>query len=716
MLAILIRQLALEDSGGNTADPSDDVVLKLKSYLRTIRRSTRRAQVISIAAIAFVVVAAIALLTYQYANLQETYRRASQTAAQADQLLSDDPTQLERIAIIDAFSMSFAPLLQSDIVARKVLALLPKPGVRFQISDRCSKAAIAPDLKHVACAKDDGTLSSVDTQTKQTIGEIKAGVSAFVFDPHGNGIIVGKTDGQILSYDFSLSSARNLGRLGGRVSVLASDRTGALIAAGTDDGSPSIVAQFTAGETSNTQETPKRDVVGSVPSVRPGQLKVGAVKVIRIESASQISQVSSFVATGGVRSVTFSNDSKLLAYGSDDGKLIVADPMTSSVVLDYPMGGIVGAVTFSADGEFLAVGTVNSHKASIFRMAKGGGAGIVWSGTDNGTINQIRFSPTGAVAYVGGVGNHFKSVDAATGRELWSIDTLGIWALAVAPDGRSVAAGFGSQSGLNTVQVLDAVTGTEIARESYPEYIVQLAYGDSGRHILATSFDGTIGEFEPFTTTFVARLPYSAHNVEIGNSGRYVALASIGSNRVLELENGREVLSFSRDDRNIGRVALSPDERFLASGTPSGFIALYDIAEKKLLWSVQEEGVDALEFGADGTKLVTGSKGIVSIRQAATGKTETRLSYNGMINSLKMSPNQRYIDIGEVVMGKGAGVRLIEISTRKEITKVPSDFGIVMAFSADSQLVASGSFDRRLRLTDVATGKILWTASIRVTF
>lgn len=67
-------------------------------------------------------------------------------------------------------------------------------------------------------------------------------------------------------------------------------------------------------------------------------------------------------------------------------------------------------------------------------------------------------------------------------------------------------------------------------------------------------------------------------------------------------------------------------------------------------------------------------------------------------------------------MGKGAGVRLIEISTRKEITKVPSDFGIVMAFSADSQLVASGSFDRRLRLTDVATGKILWTASIRVTF
>jgi WD40 repeat protein len=133
------------------------------------------------------------------------------------------------------------------------------------------------------------------------------------------------------------------------------------------------------------------------------------------------------------------------------------------------------------------------------------------------------------------------------------------------------------------VRVLDAVTGTEIARESYPEYIVQLAFGDSGRHIMAASFDGTIAEFEPFTTTFVARLPYSAGFVEIGDSGRYVALASIGSNRVLEVENGREVLSFSRDDRYIGRVALSPDERFLASGNPSGLISLYDIAEKKLV-------------------------------------------------------------------------------------------------------------------------------------
>jgi TIR domain len=148
MLATLIHRLAIEVSGGDAAEPSDEVVVKLKSSLRTIRRTTRRAQAIAIAAILFVGLVAVALLINQSRNLQETYKRASQTAAQADQLLRDDPTQLERTAIIDAFSMSLAPLLQSDIVARKVLALLPKPGLRFQISPFCGRVDIICEQGH----------------------------------------------------------------------------------------------------------------------------------------------------------------------------------------------------------------------------------------------------------------------------------------------------------------------------------------------------------------------------------------------------------------------------------------------------------------------------------------------------------------------------------------------------------------------------------------
>ena len=68
---------------------------------------------------------------------------------ESDLIFRDDETQLERIALITAYSLRKRPTLQSDIVARRVLNALPKTLQHFRVSPEASTVFITPDLRYI---------------------------------------------------------------------------------------------------------------------------------------------------------------------------------------------------------------------------------------------------------------------------------------------------------------------------------------------------------------------------------------------------------------------------------------------------------------------------------------------------------------------------------------------------------------------------------------
>jgi WD40 repeat protein len=676
--------------------------------LPELRREERRRRNKLLGAIAgaatavAITIGALAVIAVQQKNEAERQRNeavARLTAAQADRLLSDDSTQLERSALIGAYSLSRRPSLQANIVAQEVLRLLPKPLLAEQIGESHPIAEIAGDAQHVALATYDGRLTILDVRTRM-LSNVHADVTKLALDAAGTGIIVGTKDGSVLAYDFRGGDPRIIGRVDGAVTTVAVDRRGALVVIGTGTGPlATVTAQATAG-----LPAPSVGWLAPSPVATQEVVRSGSATIFRTDSRQL---VKSFPTSARVRALSFSDDSRLLAIGDESGKLQVIELDTGRTVVEHNMHGVIGEVSFSADSSYVATGTTDTYTAAVIHIADNRVTGTVG---DNGTVNNIVFNPNAPVAYIATVRSHLRAIDASTGQVRWSLPTEGVYALAISPDGKSLAAGFASRAGLGTVRVLDAVTGIEVARKGLPQYIVRIAFYDEGRKIAAVSFDGSVSAFDPATTSLIAHHRFAANFVQIGALGRTIALASIGSNRLVDLRSGQELLSFPGGTGSTGRVALTLDERFFVSAAPDGAVTLYDIDQKRPLWTVREEGfVDAIAFSPDGSRLVTASKGTASIRSAATGETTKRLPYAGVVDSAAMSGDSRYLALCEIVRGSGAKVRVVDMSTQQDHMTIESDLGCVVAFSPDSSRLASASFNRKLHLVDITLRRPLWT-------
>lgn len=236
---------------------------------------------------------------------------------------------------------------------------------------------------------------------------------------------------------------------------------------------------------------------------------------------------------------------------------------------------------------------------------------------------------------------------------------------ALSPDGRTILTGSQDHS----ARLWDYATG----RPSGPPLrhrgpVTAVAFSRDGRTLLTGSQDGT------------ARLWVAATGKPLGPE-----LVHQGPVRL---------------------VAFSPDGTRALTGSVDHTARLWDARTGMPVGEPlnHEKGVSALAFNPDGRLVATGGQeGTARLWEAATGRSLGPPLRNRLeVEDLPFSPDGKTL-----LTGFKDGGRLWDVERRQPLGDllIHGDWAVVVAFSPDGRLAATGSLDKTARLWDVPTGK-----------
>ncbi|PSB03120.1 NB-ARC domain-containing protein [Merismopedia glauca] len=460
---------------------------------------------------------------------------------------------------------------------------------------------------------------------------------------------------------------------------------------------------------------------------------------------------SSFAETfGGVVSVAFSPDGKLLATGDTnseirlrqvtDGKQILTCKGHNSWVLSlafHPNGVIFSSSSADATIKLWDVQTgqclqtLQGHDNEVWSVAFSPNGKLLASGSDDRTIKLWNISTgeclrtfQGHVSWVHSVAFTLDGQSLISGSDdetirLWNISTGecvktfqghsdGIRSIAISPDGRMLASSSEDQS----VKLWNISTGKCLKTlQGHSNEIYSVAFHPQGDLLASVSHDQSVKLWNISTgeclRTFQGHSSW-VYSVAFSPQGDLLASGSYDQTvRLWNITTGQCLRKFQGYTSQLLSVAFSPDRQILVSGSHDSLVRLWNLETDRVLRTIQGHlaAVWSVTFSPDGQTLASGSEDrTVRLWDANTGQClQIFRGHHALVWSVAFSPD------GQVLASSSEDrtVRLWDIKTGQVVRILQEHLGAVwsIAFSPDGQTLASGSHDQTVKLWDLGTGQ-----------
>jgi len=423
-----------------------------------------------------------------------------------------------------------------------------------------------------------------------------------------------------------------------------------------------------------------------------------------------------FIPSGhssSVTSVAFSPDGCLSISGSEDWTLKLWDVATGEEIRTFKGHSRgVTSVAFSPDGRMVLSGS-KDKTLKLWDIAMGM---EIRTFKEPFPVNSVAFSPDGLMALSGSGDNTLSTLklwDIATGMEIRTFKrhSSHVRSVAFSPDGRMVLSG----SCDSTLKLWDVATGMEIRTFKEPFPVDSVAFSPDGCMALSGSWDRTLKlwdiatgkEIRTFTghSSFVNSVAFSL--------GGNLALSGSYDNtlKLWGIASGEVIRTFEGHSSEVTSAVFSPDNRMALSGSTDKTLKLWNIATGEVIRTFNRHSynVTSVAFSPDGHFVLSGidDDSTLKLWDIATGEVIRTFTETIPVGSVAFSPDGCVAlsgSMGDHDVADDSTLKLWDVATGKEIRVFEGYFDFIdsVTFSPDGRMALLGSWDKTLKLWDIA--------------